>query len=449
MVKPTLAELRTKHPRFIFNTLEFQLQADTLEVAYVFTLEPGITFSPKLSFFHIDIERYNHLDQNLIREWLFRVGMVELLSYWKASCAPEIIIRAGYLRAEELPFWQTLLQNGMSEFFYVNQIDGWQSDFVKFTVDAQLQSYAIDEAVKAERVLIPVGGGKDSVVTVELLKKLSLPLAQLTLNPMPAAKRVMSVASIPTTIEVKRTIDPKLLELNQQGYFNGHTPFSALLAFVSTLCAYLFEYRFVALSNEWSANEENLSFLGHAVNHQYSKSLAFERDFRTYLDNYLSTQVNYFSFLRPLHELQIAQVFAQFPQYFSAFLSCNRGSRQGVWCGVCPKCLFTAIMLSPFLAASQITQIFGKDILNDMSLLSILEELSGVVAVKSLECVGTRAETLAALSLSTRKTEALPALLQYAKEHILKGSENPDEILKSYQFENYLPEIFSSLLLKK
>jgi UDP-N-acetyl-alpha-D-muramoyl-L-alanyl-L-glutamate epimerase len=455
MLKPHLAELRSQHPRFVFESLSYNLEANNLEVEFLFHLEPDLTFKPRLTFHAIDLGRYQSLDKKLIHQWLLRIGMVELLSYWKAACSPEIVIKAGFLKAEELNFWQNLLQQGMSEFFFVNHIDGWEEGFVRLSVDAEQEPYTLDTEQKADKVLVPMGGGKDSVVTVETVKKLNLPLSLFSVNPKPAAQRVNAVANISEHIEVSRFLDPQLLSLNKIGYLNGHTPFSALLAFLSTFSAYLCNFKYIALSNEWSANEGNISFLGHTINHQYSKSLNFEKDFRRYVTTYLSTSIEYFSFLRPLHEIQIAQLFKKYPQYFSSFLSCNRGSNEGVWCGVCPKCVFAAIILSPFLSSQQIIEIFRKDILNDSSLIPVLDELTGMVELKSLECVGTRDESLVALAETIRSSSSaqLPALLQYARDKILISEKELDQkieqVTRGYQTENFLPTQFDDILKKE
>ena len=59
-------------------------------------------------------------------------------------------------------------------------------------------------------------------------------------------------------IEVYRTIDKNLIDLNKEGFINGHTPFSAMLAFFSYFIAYILGKRYIALSNESSANESNV-----------------------------------------------------------------------------------------------------------------------------------------------------------------------------------------------
>ena len=138
--------------------------------------------------------------------------------------------------------------------------------------------------------------------------------------------------------------------------------------------------------------------------------------------------MQYFSFLRPLSELQIASLFARYEAYHPVFRSCNVGSKTDSWCGHCPKCLFTWIILSPFLTRGQLTAIFGKDLMADASLQPVLEELNGTAAVKPFECVGT--------------VEEVQACLKATQNNMLEV----DEILHRFITNHFLPERFEQIL---
>ena len=231
-------------------------------------------------------------------------------------------------------------------------------------------------------------------------------------------------------ITVFRVIDPRLLELNRQGFLNGHTPFSAYLAFLGILTASLFDFKFIAFSNERSSNEGNVKYKGKIINHQYSKSFEFEKKFREYTKKYLAKDMEYFSFLRPLYELQIAKIFAKYPKYFGVFLSCNearktRSGKQkptGKWCGKCSKCLFVYVILSPFIKPKTLEKIFRKNLLKDQSLAPLMDRLTGKRGFKPFECVGTPREVAAALSGKT------------------------DRILRSWDSYNFIPQKLSRIL---
>ncbi len=454
----SLEDLRRRHPRFVYEKVEHAFDGNDLTVTFSFTLEPNIHFQPRIVFHTVSKEKWETIDKKLVENWLFAIGMVESLSYWKAACAPDFIIRAGFFNETQLSFWKKLLHKGLSEFFFINKIDGWREDFVRFSVEAESISQTFEtqkpSIAPAHHILIPIGGGKDSIVTLELLKQSQEKLVSFAMNEDDRIAAVRELAQLPEHIAVTRKLDPQILELNARGYLNGHTPYVALLSFISTCAAYLFGLDSVALSNEWSANEGNTLFLGQQINHQYSKTVEFEKDFREYLSEFLPSGIQYFSFLRPLHELQIAHIFSRYPQYFSAFLSCNRGKKTGQWCGECPKCLFVYIMLSAFLEPQQVEAIFGQNLFAKDSLKPLLEELSGAVECKSFECVGTRQETLAALALILEKYKgsSFPSLLGYAKNTLLTNLEETKKdvlnILSSFQKEHFIPPKLVDILRK-
>ncbi len=409
-----LANLRRKYPRFVYRDFSWKIQGQNLVIFFDFQIPSDFQFSPKIVIENVSRKIVHGLGQGTIDNFVFNLGLIEMFSYWKVVCAPEIIVEAGYLDNEQIRWWQDLLIKGMGQYFFENKINFRQNDFLKITSRAvktvkpyQYQNgtivakwYQIENEDK-DRFLMPLGGGKDSVVTLELLKKAGKKPSCFCVNPSEAVKEIMKIGDCGKPIIVRRQIDPKLLELNRRGFLNGHTPFSALLAFLSSFCAVLFGYKYIAFSNERSANEGNVRYLGQEINHQYSKSFEFEQKFRQYSKKYLSAGLEYFSFLRPLYELQIAKIFSQYPEYFKAFSSCNRyqagKSSGGKWCGQCPKCLFTFIILRPFLNERKTTEIFGKNLFADKKLLPLMEQLTGKKGFKPFECVGTARETRAAL----------------------------------------------------
>ena len=336
-------------------------------------------------------------------------------------------------------FCKKLYYNRLGEFLYLNGIAVSEAELMEIESSGS-QAFAKVDLPLGERILIPVGGGKDSVVTLECLRR-EMPVIPLIVNPRGATLNCVKTAGFQEDafIVIKRTLDSTMLKLNAEGYLNGHTPFSALLAFISVLLAFGSRSKYIALSNENSANEATVP--GTNINHQYSKSIEFERDFRNYVAGNMNDKVQYFSFLRPLNELQIASLFAQCKAYHPVFRSCNVGSKTDSWCGHCPKCLFTWIILSPFLPKEKLIAIFGKDLLADESLRSILGELDGTAAVKPFECVGTVEEVRACLAAASNVPEHGVA------EHG-RSNEGPtvDEILHRFNNEHFLPEKFERIL---
>ncbi|PKP33889.1 MAG: hypothetical protein CVU00_09240 [Bacteroidetes bacterium HGW-Bacteroidetes-17] len=437
----------------MFENYSVSSYSNVLKIEFEFSVSDKIHFYPKLTFPIRDINLRNSLSEIDLRNLVFHIGMIELLSYWKATCSPLILIKPHIINSEQVLWWKKLYFEGLGEFFHLNEILTDFNSFVEIkSISEDLLS--VQNFDLTDKVLVPIGGGKDSIVSMELLKSSNMELSPLVLNMTAAQERTIQTAGFDPseTIEIKRGIDPKLLELNGQGYLNGHTPFSALLAFTSLLAAVINGYKHIALSNESSANESTIA--GSNVNHQYSKSYEFESDFRNYVRKYISRDLNYFSFLRPLNELQIAALFSKFSKYFPVFRSCNVGSKKDEWCGKCPKCLFTNIILSPFLTETELHLIFGKNLLADKALLPIFEELIGIGTTKPFECVGTLDDVNAALVLTTAKHQEskLPFLLEYYLKTAAFASNknlNTNKLLTEINSEHFLSSSFFSILKSK
>ena len=426
-----MKNLRKKYPKFIYEKYSSRIVKNNLEIFFDFRIEPDIRFKPKVIIKNVNKPRIKKIGDGALNNLIFHLGLIEMISYWKATCSPEIIIKAGYLNKKQIKWWQDLIVKGMGQFFYENKIPFQKPCFVCSSEQNEgLKKDKVSLSLK-NRYLVPIGGGKDSIITLELLKKAKKDIKCFSLNPTEAAKKVIKIGECGNPIIVKRKIDKKLLELNQKGFLNGHTPFSAYLAFLSVLSANIFDYKYIAFSNEKSASEGNVKYLGKIINHQWSKSLEFEKKFQNYSKKYLNKNIEYFSFLRKYPELKIAEIFAKYPKYFSAFLSCNEAYKTASgtkkpfkkWCGKCPKCLFIYVTLYPFLEKKQLLKIFGQDLFNKKELLLIMKSLIGQGRFKPFECVGTYKENRLAFDLSLKKAKKfgkIPYLLRYFEKNEIR-----------------------------
>lgn len=412
MNKEKFLNFRKEYPNFYYRKFQVIDNKNNFELIFTFEIPGLAVFEPKTT---IDKKFIVNSDYNYISYMAFNIGLVELISYWKCTCSPNVIIEAGNLDSYQIEWFRKLYFYGLGEFFYVNGIDTNIKEFMNITsVGEKINIPALEYHGAGN--LIAIGGGKDSVVSLELLKDMDNTCFMV--NPKVPGIECVKAAGYGDYLTVKRTIDHNLLELNKQGFLNGHTPFSAILAFVSYLCAYLLNKKYIVLSNEGSANEATV--IGTKINHQYSKTYEFENDFNEYAYQYLNINIKYFSFLRCLSELQIAMLFANYKKYHKLFKSCNVGSKQipWVWCGNCPKCLFVYIILSPFLTKKEMIEIFGNDLYEREELLHTFIELLGYAETKPFECVGTYGEVRYAVSLCINKyKDNLPFLLQYYKNN--------------------------------
>ena len=441
--------LRKSYQEFIYEGFDYILTDNDLAITYNFFVDDKYSFHPTLKFPTNEFYHFEKLPKQWLETLIFNIGMVELISYWKAMVPPKVVLKGYILNENQIAFWKKIYFHGLGEYFYLNGIEASYDDFLNIECRGkkELHPHAIQTS---DSVIIPVGGGKDSVVSLEVLKRQSKDNLALIMNPRGASTATAVAGGFGGRIlEVRRTLDAKLLELNAQGFLNGHTPFSALLAFITVLAAAATGRKYIALSNEGSANEPTVT--GTKINHQYSKSMEFESDFRDYIRNNVTPDIQYFSLLRPLSELQIASVFAKNPIYFSQFKSCNVGSKTDIWCGKCPKCLFTFIILSPFLSPDKLIEIFGSNLLEDPELENYFDELTGVSEVKPFECIGTVDEVNAALCLARDKYTNLPYLLQRHKNHFgddFCNKVNKQELLSLVSHEHFLEERFINFIME-
>ena len=381
------------------------------------------------------------------------MGLVELISYWKITCAPHVHIECGSLDDIQKKWWKKLYFNGLGEFFYINHIETDNESFMDITTSGKAITGEQDTG-KYHGNLIPVGGGKDSFVSLSILEEMKKDNHAFVINKVMSAIHSAEAAGYTGEYLINpiRTLDSRMLELNKQGYLNGHTPFSAMAAFASVITSIVYEKEYICLSNEASANESTIK--GSKVNHQYSKTFEFEEDFKFYMDHYITDKIHYFSLLRPLSELQITYIFSSLKAYHSVFRSCNVGSKEEKWCGKCAKCLFVAIMLSAFISDEEIEHIFGRDILNDPELESLFEQLTGISVNKPFECVGTRDEVNIATSMCIarhiKENKECPYLYQKYKESSFYAYYKDAQLdVNMWNKENLVPEEYQTLIHKK
>lgn len=421
----------SKYQQFIFKGYNFSPGSKTVQFNY--SLDDSLSFTETYKF---DFEFAPDIDQKLLELSLTSLFYMAGVSYFKTYLPPKIILNQDHpLDDKGAGFFCRTYQAGLGEFFYVNDLDPHTP------VNFPPNSSKIETANSGghEGLLIGIGGGKDSLVSVELLRdqpKVATWSVGHRLQLEPLVERI----GLPH-FWVERIWDPKLLELNNQDALNGHVPISAILSCVGTVVAVLTGYRDVVVSNESSANELTLNYQGVNINHQYSKSLLFEKDFQNYLSHLWNDAIRYYSFLRPLSELRIAETFANnwFDKYKDVFSSCNKAfthaSNHLFWDGKCPKCAFVFLALTPFVSRQQLEGLFsGKNLLLDPDLEPTYRQLLGIEGDKPLDCVGEVKESRAAMRLAQK---IYPELKKYEFElpadydyRMLSDHSMPEEIAR-------------------
>ncbi len=394
---------------FIFDSYNFDLGTKTLTLRY--KIDEAFTFTEKYKF-DFDFAAY---DETILDTALQDLFIMAGVSYYKTFVPSVIDTRNVSLNKDKAEFFGKTYQKGLGEFFYVNKLD--PNTNISFP-HSQHVSNPIASTYHGSGLLIGIGGGKDSLVTAEILKD-QPKVATWSLNHRNQLAPLVEKIGL-QHFWVERDWDKQLVDLNKADAYNGHIPISAIIACVGTVVAILAGYKDVIVSNENSANEATLVYKNTEINHQYSKSLDFEKAYQKNLhQTFGESGPNYYSFLRPLSEIHIAQLFCELAisKYIDVFSSCNRAfthnSNSIWWCGSCAKCAFTCLALAPFCEESTLTRIWGKNLLTDQNLEEMYKNLLGISGEKPLDCVGEIKESRTAMRMAGKK---YPELTQYSFE---------------------------------
>ncbi len=399
----------SKYRQFIFEDYSFDPATKILDLHYGFDDALHLTESYRFDFEYTDYDPAA-LDR-AVQALFFLAGV----SYYKMYVPPELVIKKGEMDADMAAFFSKTYQRGLGEFWYLNNLDPRTAvDFP--TTTERLPALTSDKV--GQGLLVAIGGGKDSMVSIEILRK-NHDVTTWSLNHRPQLTPLVEKIALPHAW-VERQWDPQVMELNKQDAMNGHVPISGIFACTGVIVAILSGKRDVVMSNEQSANEPTLHYRGVAINHQYSKSQEFEKDFQAHLTHTLGGKVRYYSFLRPLSEVRIGEIFAKigFEKYKDVFSSCNRAfvhtSDHMSWCGECSKCAFVYMALAPFVPAEKLNALWnGKNLLLDPTLEPTYRKLLGIEGDKPLDCVGDIKESRAAMRLSQEKYPELKDKYQF------------------------------------
>ena len=346
--------------------------------------------------------------QEAFERLLAQLFLAAGLSYYKLAAPPTVRIEWGSWTIDEIVFHRQLLAKGLGEYSFVNGLDPELSPAFEYRSVAgprePLSGLALDRGP-----LVPVGGGKDSCVSIEALRAAGISPTLVTINRYPVIQDVIDDAELPD-LAVRRVLDPQLRDLNARGARNGHVPATAIVSLAACACAVLHGHDAVVMSNERSASEGNVSYRGVEINHQWSKSAEAELMLRALVAD-ITPELAYFSLLRPLSELSIAQRFAATcERYLDSFSSCNAAfrldpaRRVSRWCGQCPKCQFVYLALATVLDRSTLRRIWGEELFAS-SPIEGFQALLGLSAWKPFECVGETRECAVALRLVRSRNE--------------------------------------------
>ena len=432
-----------KHQVACFRFVRCDLAADTGVAQLVYAFDNGPELVETVSIpgapFVLDAARAEAVQRALRLLHLF-AGV----SYYKAAVPEQVRIDSYSIDADTAALVETVYLNGLGEFAYRNGLNLRG----RFRLPVDGEAFNAPAVGLREHALVAIGGGKDSLVSIEALRTLGIAETVTWIGGSQLIRACSERTGLPM-LNIGRTLAPELFELNRQGAWNGHIPVTAVNSAIMVLAALLQGVDQVVFSNERSASYGSQIPGTGEVNHQWSKGWAFEQAFGEHLERHVAADLHYYSLLRPLSELAVARQFARTDFYDAHFSSCNRnfhilGERPvNRWCGVCPKCHFVFLALAPFMPKTRLVRIFGRNLLDDMEQAGGFDALLEFQDHKPFECVGEGRESRAAMAtLAARPEWNEDALVKRFIQEIqpqLDGAELQIEPLLVLEGEHRIP----------
>ncbi|MCX2921762.1 UDP-N-acetyl-alpha-D-muramoyl-L-alanyl-L-glutamate epimerase [Stenotrophomonas rhizophila] len=394
-----------KHQVAVFRFVRCAFAADTGVAQLVYAFDDGPELIETVTIpgapFVLEGDR-----AEAVQRALRLLHLIAGVSYYKAGVPEQVRIDSYAIDAATAALVETVYLNGLGEFAYRNGLNLRG----RFRLPVEGEAFAAPALGLREHALVAIGGGKDSLVSIEALRHLGIAETVTWIGGSQLIRACAERTGLPI-LNIGRTLAPELFELNRQGAWNGHIPVTAVNSAIMVLAALLQGVDQVVFSNERSASYGSQIPGTGEVNHQWSKGWAFEQAFGEHLEQHVAADLHYYSLLRPLSELAVARQFAKSDFYDAHFSSCNRnfhilGERPvNRWCGVCPKCHFVFLALAPFMPKMRLVGIFGRNLLDDIEQAPGFDALLEFQDHKPFECVGEGRESRAAMATLAARPE--------------------------------------------
>jgi UDP-N-acetyl-alpha-D-muramoyl-L-alanyl-L-glutamate epimerase len=447
-----LRRLRAEYPVFRIEDARAALSPAGVTLEFAFAAG-ALRFRPAVEITGLLPDEAGRVVTATAQRLVRALAIIEAFSYWKALCSPVIEVALPAPDAAELGWWQGFWPGAMGEFFFRNQIDYTAPGFLVIRGPAGGTAPAgQDGPAGPDRPgggdappLVLFSGGKDSLALARIVSGrdgAAAPTDFFLYNPGERLRGMAgSLAAGGRLVEVRRAILPELLRLNAAGHPNGHTPFSAYLAFAAMLTGYLRGSGPVVAGNSRSDDEPNVpSYLGRPVNHQWTKSYEFEAAVKAYRDHWVPGAPGYSSPLRPLYEMQIIASLAGDVDAYLQTVSCNQ-VRGGGWCRSCAKCAWVFLATAALFGHDLAIRKTGGDMFADAGLAGLYQEMAGLTGVKPFECTGSEDEVRAAIQAvgQGQPPGTYPALAACLRDPAVAAARPLSELLAGWGHDELVP----------
>jgi UDP-N-acetyl-alpha-D-muramoyl-L-alanyl-L-glutamate epimerase len=387
----------------------FDDQSGAVTCRYVLDFDDGhqLELAEQYVFPNVDLRVLDDDRRAIVGRLLDHLSVIAGLSYYKLAAPPRVIVEHGTWTEADTAYHRALLTNGLGEFSWENDLPLLDPAWTYVGVVSRPPEPLICALTNGP--LTPVGGGKDSCVSIELLRAAGFSPTLVTVRRFPVIADVIAASGL-DDVAVSRVLDPSIGALVRAGARNGHVPVTAIVTWASLVAAVLGGHDAVVLSNERSASEGNVTYRGVEINHQWSKGAQAEELLTAALGR-ITPSVRAFSLLRGMSELTIARLFAEHgSRYFSTFSSCNGAFRTDPlrrvdrWDATCAKCQFVFLALATVLPRAAVENIWGADVFS-VSDPTGYHALLGLTSWKPFECVGESVECRVALAMISERPD--------------------------------------------
>jgi hypothetical protein len=410
--------------KFIFKNYSFNRTTHTAVFSYGF--EDGTNFEERVQF-----ASAGNYDERLLDRVLFLSFMLAGTSYYKAFPSKEVILQKGNLDEWQAKFFDSVYQEGLSQFAFENKLT--RDDLAHFAATGSADTAELPAG--GDTIISLQSGGKDSLLTATMLLEKDTPFLSWYVGSSSNYPALLGTLGRPL-MTAERFIDIEALKAaKEKGGKNGHVPVTYIVASYALIDAALNGGNTILLSIGHEGEEAHDWIGDLAVNHQWSKTWPAEKALAEYVHRYISPEIKIGSPLRGFSELKIAELFVQhaWKKYGHIFSSCNRANymqgsdnTQLKWCGECPKCANSFLLFAPFVPADDLKSLFsGQDLFEKPLLQETFKGLLGIEGVmKPFECVGETAELRLAYHMAQQKGgygkvsfEVPESSFDYEREH--------------------------------
>lgn len=370
-----------------FKFIGYNFDPNTSLAEFSYQGKDNLIFTEKIQFSPSTVD-YNH---DTLDSALFLAFIIVGTSYYKAEPTTSVELDHSLTEAQAT-FFNKIYQEGLSQFAFENHLT--RQDLPEFKHDSSAHN-SVSRTTTENKTLILVSGGKDSLLTAELIREKNHPYQTMYISSQKSYPSI--IGSFNSPIIVQRLIDTE--NLKKAGGLNGHVPVTLINQAIAIIQAILIGANSIELGIGREGLEPHAWIQDLPVNHQWSKTAEAQDLLHEYIDSNITTDINIDSILSNYTEIEIAEKFAKkcWSKYGNQFSSCNvanykqtADNRELKWCGKCAKCANSFLLFAPYIKAEEQYKLFGHDLFDDPDLTETFKGLLGVDNVmKPFECIAS------------------------------------------------------------